>query len=149
MPPAFILSQDQTLLFGLSFFSFASPAPAGLRELLFVCLSPSLEALDWWSSSPQGSLELPPSLLPFPLLRCYTVRFSTSSHRHKVPVIWRSTKIYTTVPSDTKIILSFSASFVNTFFHFLKKYFGHIRPNLSTTEKEGFEPSRRLPGLCP
>ena len=118
-PPAFILSQDQTLIFRICFLDFSSPAGLlrkSILYLVFVLLNLFLESFRVGHA--------------VQLSRCFFCRFR-----------------------DSLFIIAQRNSFVNTFFKlFLKKFssFSKEKWRISgRAEKEGFEPSRRLPDLHP
>ena len=99
----------------------------GLRELLFVCLSPSLEALDWWSSSPQGLSRAPSESLTFSssqMLHCSI--FNVLSVASPSPLL-APLPLFLRLFSSAFIILPHLPSSVNSFFLFFLKY--SVAPN--------------------
>ena len=147
-PPAFILSQDQTLLFysghsklGFSFFT----AFLGLfRSFFFLSLKSfrclSLARLTYHASGPPSASR---SLASLP------VRIFTASEYFQGCITVYLSRSYAALSqvSCATALLSYHAvpSVSSTFFIFLHFFLYLVKK----TEKEGFEPSRRSPDLHP
>ena len=120
-PPAFILSQDQTLM--LKFFPSSKLSLASFKPF-YCCFRFCSECSHSW---------------PKPLSHFYKnfQGFTYCSVFKVLVVVFRGN-------SD---ILSQSFAFVNNFFQLFSDSF--LSSIQSSAEKEGFEPSRRLPDLHP
>ena len=137
VPPAFILSQDQTLNL--------------IRSLLL-----GFELTGIFLPFPLSCFHS----IKFFLLRCYTVRFSKFLHislfakcfailSHRIQFVKQFFQLFSNFFDVVRLartddILSYSLPFVNTFLKLFSSFFRCRR-----TEKEGFEPSRQFPDLRP